>query len=138
MGKVKINEAADKCCFCVPINIGVIIFALGTILGSLGMISTVFKFLSVDLIFAVGTAVIALPQLLASFYYVKFLIDRKKKEDLPDAVFLTFITTTCYSIFTGIVYYLGVATIVSTCVSILISFIFVSYTYGVVKRYVEY
>ena len=138
LGKVKINEAADKCCFCVPIDIGVIIIAVGTILGTLGLISTVFKFLAVSITYAVGTAVIALPQLLASVYFVKFLLDRKKKEDLPDAVFLTFITTICNTIFMGIMYYASIATIIGTCVSVLISFIFVSYTYGVVKRYVSY
>ena len=138
MGKVKINEAADKCCCCIPINCGVIIIALGTIFGALGMVSTAFKFLSVDIIVALGTAVIALPQLLASVYFVKFLLDRTKKEKLPDAMVLTFLTTVCYTIFSAIVYYMGIATIISACVSLVFSFLFASYYYGVVKRYVEY
>ena len=138
LGKVKVNESADKCCFCIPIDCGVIIIAVFTILGTLGLISNVFTFLKPNLIFAVGTGVCAIPQILASVYYLRFLLDRKKKEDLPDAVFYTFITTICYTIFTGVIFYVSIGSIISTCVSVLISFIFVSYTYGVVKRYVEY
>ena len=28
MGKVKVDEDADKCCFCIPIDIGVVIIGI--------------------------------------------------------------------------------------------------------------
>ena len=44
-GKVRIDEGADKCCFCIPIEIGVILIGLLIILSGINNILEVLNIL---------------------------------------------------------------------------------------------
>ena len=141
LGKVKITEDADKCCKCIPLELGVKVLGVLCILGALGTISNGFSYLSVSMtLLALGTFVLVLPQCLASYLFFKFFMDKKKKDDLPDAMFYLFLSQITLIIFQGVVTFMTFklpGALITAAVSALFSFIFSSYYYGVVKRYAE-
>ena len=140
LGKVKINEPSDKCCMVIPLELGVKILGVFTILGFVASVSHGVSLLSLDLIMSVLTLVCALPQFLASVLFVKYFMDPKKKEDLPDAMFYTFLSSIALPIVTTILgfrYAIVIGTIISAAVTVVISYLFSAYYYGVVKRYAE-
>ena len=53
LGNVQVDEDPTKCCFCIPIEIGVIIIGIGIVFSAVSGVLTGVNYLSFDLIRAV-------------------------------------------------------------------------------------
>ena len=130
MYEIKVDEPETKCCFCIPIDIGVIIIGLSSILMAISMISGAVHTLALFPIFAIGTAIIALPNLVGAMFFIIWFKDRQNKDskaNLPSAVFCTAITSMTHTIFSAVLFLVSIGHILGTGISVLISYVFFSY-----------
>ena len=75
------GEAADKCCWCVPIKCGIILVGVGIILNTISMIITGLAFFDVELvIWGILFLVTAIPMVGSAFFFIKWFM----KMDDPD------------------------------------------------------
>ena len=80
MGQVNVDEDPTKCCFVVPIEIGVIIMGISIILSAVQLVLGVLQYLAVDFIFAVVLGVLGVPLCIAAFYFGMYFKDREDKD----------------------------------------------------------
>ena len=140
MYEVKVDEPDNKCCFCIPIDIGVIIIGLSSIFMAISMILGAVQTLAFFPIFAIGTAIIALPNVVGAMFFIIWMKNRENKdskENLPTAVFCSAITSMTYTVFSAALFLVSIGHILGTGISLLISYVFFSYYFHVVKRYVN-
>ena len=135
------DEDPNKCCFCIPIDIGIILIGLGivynAVFGTLGVVAG----LSVNFIASVILGVLLLPLLIAAYYFVQYFRNRSDKDaraNLPVACVYSAISTLASTVwvFLGIILYgFTLSTVVTASLSSGISFLLFSYCYGVCKRF---
>ena len=74
------SEDPNKCCFCIPIDIGIILIGLGIVynaaFGAIGVVGL----LSTNLIASIILGVLLLPLLIAAYYFVQYFRNRSDKD----------------------------------------------------------
>ena len=123
MYEVKVDEPENICCFCIPIDIGVIIIAFNSILMAISMISGALHTLVLFPVLAIGTAIFALPNLVGAMFFIIWFKDRQNKDskaNLPTAVFCTAITSMTYTIFSGVLFLVSFGHFLGIGISVLI------------------
>ena len=71
------GEADDKCCWCVPIKIGVILIGISMILSAVSMVHNCVVFIGLggtNFIYGVLMGVAAAPLVLGAWFYIKFFM----------------------------------------------------------------
>ena len=137
MGKVNVDEDPTKCCFFIPIEIGVIIMGISIILSAVQLVLGVLQYLSYDFIFAVVLGVLGVPLCIAAFYFAMYFKDRENKDgraNLPKGCVYACITGLAQALW-YVVWWLiqgyGLGNIVSQIVSAVITFLIYAYCRGV-------
>ena len=143
LGKVQVDEDPTKCCFCIPIEIGIIILGIGIIANAVQLVLAVLSYLSVDLVQAIVTGVLIVPLLVAAFYFVQYFRDREDKDNRGNlAVGCVYAAITClaqavwYFLMT-IIYGTELSVVLNQVISAAITFLIFAYCYGVCKRYAD-
>ena len=112
MANITVKEDADKCCFCIPIDIGAILLSCGTILAAFSFVSQAFKNLRVgNPAIAIAFGVASVPSILGSLIVLNWFKDRDNKDakaNLPTALLCNAVTNI------GILMFLAVYTFLYT------------------------
>ena len=135
------GEPEDKCCWCIPIKIGVIILGIGvvaqaalSVLGGLGVLSTYF-------IAGVVMCAAAAPLLLAAFWYIKWFQDMESKETREGTakammmVALSALINLAGLLLEVIIYSVPFSALISGIITTGITIVIVLYYVGVCKRF---
>ena len=85
--KVKIikcpGEADDKCCWCFPIKIGVMIIGIFMILYAISMVVTLFDWLGLGggwVIWGILYAICAIPIIVGAVFYIRYFMDMENAD----------------------------------------------------------
>ena len=90
---IKINEDADKCCLCIPIDTGVKIIGILVCLDALNVAWSAYNFIGYNIIFPIIYGIVAVPIFYAAFLFIKFFQKdtSETRADLPKAcIFIVF------------------------------------------------
>ena len=74
------GEAADKCCWCLPIKIGCILIGVVMLLYTLNMVQVIIWWLDFYLLYAILFLVAALPMFGGAYFYIRWFMDIENKE----------------------------------------------------------
>ena len=135
------DEDPNKCCFCIPIDIGIFLIGLGICYNAGFGTYAVVAGLSEKFIASVILGVLLLPLLIAAYYFVQYFRNRSDKDaraNLPVACVYSAISALAQTVwlFLGIILYGNSLSVVMTAsLSAGISFLLFSYCYGVCKRF---
>ena len=104
------DEDPNKCCFCIPIDIGIILIGIGIVYNAVFGVLAVVGGLSVNFIASVILGVLLLPLVIAAYYFIQYFRNRADKDaraNLPVACVYSAISALAQTVwmFLGIVLY---------------------------------
>ena len=73
------GEAEDKCCWCIPIKIGVLLIGIGVILSAVSNVLAGLTLLGAYFIYGVLFLAAQAPLLMSAFYYIKYFQNDNKE-----------------------------------------------------------
>ena len=134
------GEAEDKCCWCIPIKIGVLLIGIGIIYSAVVNTLGGLTLLGANFIYGVLFLAAQAPLLLSAFYYIKYFQNDSKetREGLSKACMLAILTTFAVAAVYLVMVVTGASTfgvVMSQIISAGISFVLWTYYAGVCKRY---
>ena len=136
-----VDEDPNKCCFCIPIDVGIILIGASIVYSAVMGVLQVLNLLSGQFIASIITGVCILPLLVASYYFVQYFRNRSDKDaraNLPTACVYSAISTLaqCVWVVLGIVLYgYTIEVVMSVAISSGVSFLVFAYCHGVCKRF---